>query len=85
MTLVVRLDVTNTGQRQRNPGAFLRAVGIGAQRSPIGLLGPGQTAVRSFEVRRDVMKLSGQKLYVGVDELDGPPRLTHAIQLPIFR
>ncbi len=79
--LIVEATITNTGDTVRSFDAFAFAPGMPRVRASIGLLEPGQSAVRYFPFPKAAAALGGQRVVVSIAEADGPGRLTGGVDV----
>ncbi|MFW5653206.1 MAG: hypothetical protein ACOC0P_04100, partial [Planctomycetota bacterium] len=73
--LVVRHEITNRSEQPVWLKTFVTARGFKYQEQPISNLGPGETAVRLFRFAGAGESLAGQRVKVGLRELDGSGQL----------
>ncbi len=80
--VVVSVAVTNRSNAPLDLEAFAVAKDFTQNRKPVRRLAPGQTAVRTFQFPDGARRLSGETVYLGVNDLDGDRRLATSIVIP---
>ena len=81
--LVITHIVTNTGQRILHLDVFVMAPNISIKRRKLPPLGPGERAVRMFNLGRSGAFTSTRQIRVGVEERNGSIRLSRLIGIPV--
>ena len=80
--IVISAYVTNIGDKTLNLEAFIKAPNFSRQKRTISRLDPGETVIKSFHLEDGVTLLAGEKVYIGVEELDGSARLNRVVEIP---
>lgn len=79
--LVVTVSIINQGDRPTTLRGFAVAPGYPREQAPVSELGPGQSTVLRFTYRGGGERLRGEKVRVGVIEVDGAGRLNKSVTI----
>lgn len=79
--LLVTVSIINQGDRAATLRAFAVAPGYAREQAPVSALGPGQSAVVRFTYRNGASRLQGQRVRVGLIEIDGAGRLNKSVTI----
>lgn len=80
--VVLTVSVTNTGRAARTLEVNVHAPGLPQQRQPISNLMPGESSVRRFVFVGRAADLSGKRIRVTLNDVDGAERLNRAAVVP---
>lgn len=79
--LVVTVSIINQGDRPTTLRGFAVAPGYAREQAPVSELGPGQSTVLRFTYRDGAQRLRGEKVRVGLIEVDGAGRLNKSVTI----
>jgi hypothetical protein len=79
--LVVTVSIINQGDRPTTLRAFAVAPGFAREQAPVSELGPGQSTVLRFTYRDGAQRLRGERVRVGLIEVDGAGRLNKSVTI----
>ncbi|MGP1310746.1 MAG: hypothetical protein ACTS27_11165, partial [Phycisphaerales bacterium] len=79
--LVVTVSIINQGDRPTTLRAFAVAPGYAREQAPVSQLGPGQSTVLRFTYRDGAERLRGERVRVGLIEVDGAGRLNKSVTI----
>ncbi|MBX3353704.1 MAG: hypothetical protein KF684_12295 [Phycisphaeraceae bacterium] len=79
--LLITVSIVNQGDRAATLRAFAVAPGYAREQAPVSALGPGQSTVLRFTYRDGAARLRGQRVRVGLIEIDGAGRLNKSVTI----
>jgi hypothetical protein len=79
--LIVNVSIINQGDRATTLRAFAVAPGYAREQAPVSALGPGQSTVLRFTYKDGVQRLRGERVRVGLIEVDGAGRLNKSVTI----